>query len=1216
MRIAIDLQGLQSEGSRKRGIGRYSFEILNNLLDNHTNHEYVLVANAALRDIRYEFSKYLIDKKNITYVKWYSPTPLSFISHSKVNNKVSKILRSYTFNCLLADVIIITSYFEGFTDNCMTDFDYDLLNIPVITIFYDLIPLLNSDQYLNLNPEFAKYYYEKLDSIKNINALLAISQSSSIEAVKYLNFDKSKVYNISSACDKSLFNNSSNISSLSHILNDTFPFLLYSGAGDPRKNLKNLLKSFSLLGPELQAKYHLVLVGNLLPQEIEIINEWKINFKIKFNHIHILGYVSDIDLVTLYRKCSLFVFPSFHEGFGLPVLEAMCCGAPVIGSLSTSIPEIIVIDEAMFDPHDPYDMKELIERALTDDVFLERLKHNSISQSKKFSWENTANKLLLACSQNSKENSRNPSIFDWETIYNIKTKNLAHLINKLQIILKDERDENFIKTVASSIDQINIDLGLYIRQIISEVKIEHWHVEGPFDSSYSLSILNRSFTRFLDKEINNVSIHITEGEGDYPVDTNYLYKFTDIYAKYQRSNNLSNPPDVVSRNLYPPRVSDMKARINLLHAYGWEESEFPKNWINDFNLYLQGITVMSSQVKKILIDNGLRIPVKVSGLGIDHLDSTDKAEFINLQAKRFKFLHISSCFPRKGIDLLLDAYCANFEINDDVSLIIKTFPNEHNNIEQSIISSREKNPLTPDIILLKDDLSDNQIRYLYTTCDALVAPSRGEGFGLPIAEAMHNGLPVITTGWGGQLDFCNPSNCFLIDFKFVLSTSHFDLDLSYWAEPSVSHLGDLMLLLYNSEPSLINQKVDIARETISKYRWSNVVKTNILFAQELCDKYFKAIPKLGLLSTWNSRCGIASYSKHLLTNLDEEVIVFSPLTEDEKSEESRTVVPCWELNSPNESNFDQIILNLKTFKITTLVIQFNYGFFNFETFSRFVSNVNSLDINIILILHSTTDPTNDLTKKLRYLTNTLKQLDRILVHSIADLNNLKDIGIVNNVTLFPHGILDFDMSNTLSRNRFLPIPRIKKIATYGFLLPHKGIIQLIEAINILRNKNFIVSLNLFNSIYSDEYSYLYNEVVNKISSLGLNDLINLNSKYMSDQESLRLLAMNDLIVFPYQHTKESSSAAVRHGLATGKPVLVTPLEAFQDVSSLVTFSSGISPMDLANAILNWYESDKDSNDLNIENKRRRLIKDRSFQNISKRLSSIAYSLYLSSENVH
>jgi len=359
----------------------------------------------------------------------------------------------------------------------------------------------------------------------------------------------------------------------------------------------------------------------------------------------------------------------------------MCCGAPVIGSLSTSIPEIIGIDEAMFDPHDPYDMKELIERALTDDVFLERLKHNSISQSKKFSWENTANKLLLACSQNIKENSLTSSVFDWETIYNIKTKNLGYLINKLQIILKDERDENFIKTVASSIDQINIDLSLYIRQIISDVKIENWRVEGPFDSSYSLSILNRSFTRFLDKEINNVSIHITEGEGDYPVDTNYLYQFTDIYAKYQRSNNLSNPPDVVSRNLYPPRVSDMKARINLLHAYGWEESEFPKNWINDFNLYLQGITVMSSQVKKILIDNGLRIPVKVSGLGIDHLDSTDTAEFINLQAKRFKFLHISSCFPRKGIDLLLDAYCANFKINDDVSLIIKTFPNEHNNID-------------------------------------------------------------------------------------------------------------------------------------------------------------------------------------------------------------------------------------------------------------------------------------------------------------------------------------------------------------------------------------------------------------------------------------------------------------------------------------------------------------------------------------------------------
>ena len=80
---------------------------------------------------------------------------------------------------------------------------------------------------------------------------------------------------------------------------------------------------------------------------------------------------------------------------------------------------------------------------------------------------------------------------------------------------------------------------------------------------------------------------------------------------------------------------------------------------------------------------------------------------------------------------------------------------------------------------------------------------------------MYFGLPVVTTGWGGQLDFCNQSNSFLIDFNFVSSQSHFELDLSYWAEPSQSHLGELMLSLYNSGPSFTSQKVALAKDKIS-----------------------------------------------------------------------------------------------------------------------------------------------------------------------------------------------------------------------------------------------------------------------------------------------------------------------------------------------------------------------------------------------------------------
>ena len=1217
MRIAIDLQGIQSEGSRKRGIGRYSFEIINNLLNYHKNNEYILVSNWTMQNVRHEFSHQLENNKNISFLEWYSPTPLSFISHKKVNRELAKLLRTYAYNCLHADIILVTSFLEGFSDNCFTEFDFDSLEAPVISIFYDLIPLLNPDLYLNPNPEFSKFYSNKLECIRNFDALLAISQSSSEEARKYLHIDKTKIFNISSACDKAIFNKSINND---HNLKDFFSkvpnFLLYSGAGDPRKNLKNLLQAFSLLPEEYQKKYNLVLVGKLLPPEINMINDLVKCLKIEQSNIHILGYVSDFDLVTLYRNCHLFVFPSLHEGFGLPVLEAMSCGAPVIGSSTTSIPEIIQTDEAMFDPHDAYKIRDLIQKSIEDDEFLFFLKSNSLIQSEKFSWLSTVDNLINICSSLVKKSKKDTSVFNWQFIQDQNTIFQDNLIKKLVDNIKDRGDINLIKVLSSSIDKTNIGLRNYLRKISNNKEIDSWMIEGPFDSNYSLSILNRSFTLFLENQIKYVFINITEGYGDYKVDTSFLHQFPRIYSKYSKSKNINNYPDVVSRNLFPPRVSDLNARINLLHAYGWEESEFPPKWISDFNLYLQGITVMSSQVKKILLDNGLHIPVRVCGLGIDHFTdnsiSVDQKISLSINPKKYKFLHVSSCFPRKGIDILLEAYCNKFTNNDDVSLIIKTFENIHNNIDIQITKLKKNNPDFPHIIVLKEDLNNKEMSYLYSICDVLVAPSRGEGFGLPIAEAMFFDLPVITTGWGGQTDFCNSSNSFLLDFKFVKSQSHFDLDLSYWAEPSIRHLEDLMLRLFNSGNSYVQDKVALAKQSIAKFTWDNVVEENHRFVKYLSDLSLEITPRIGWMSTWNTRCGIASYSKHLIPHLENEVIIFSPKSETNKFDHDYTVIPSWKINSTETNNFDLILENLKSYKITTLVIQFNYGFFDFTNFSDFLNKLIMLDCKLLIFFHSTTDPLHDHTRKLINLSKVLSKVDRLFVHSISDLNRLKNIGLVDNVTLFPHGILENSLYNVYQKNKEVlsETVNIRRIASYGYLLPHKGIIQLIESIKILRDEDFKVHLNLCTSLYSDEYQYFYKEVVELILSLDLSDLVNLNTDYLTDEDSLNSLAKNDLLVFPYQSTQESSSASVRHGIASGRPVLVTPLDIFDDVSSIVNYTTGTTSVQLAKSIKEWYKFNSNDNQLNHKEKVLKIITNRGFSKLGKRFSSIIKGLYI------
>ena len=118
MRVAIDLQGIQSEGSRSRGIGRYSLEIIKYMIEGFKDYHFVLVANAALDDLHAEF-EHELTSSNVTYFTWYSPGPIDYISKEAYKTQIAIHLRSFAFGCLNADVILITSFLEGFADNCL-----------------------------------------------------------------------------------------------------------------------------------------------------------------------------------------------------------------------------------------------------------------------------------------------------------------------------------------------------------------------------------------------------------------------------------------------------------------------------------------------------------------------------------------------------------------------------------------------------------------------------------------------------------------------------------------------------------------------------------------------------------------------------------------------------------------------------------------------------------------------------------------------------------------------------------------------------------------------------------------------------------------------------------------------------------------------------------------------------------------------------------------
>lgn len=158
------------------------------------------------------------------------------------------------------------------------------------------------------------------------------------------------------------------------------PFVVYTGNLYPHKNISVLLSAVKIL----QNKIHLVLVGSksVFTQRAQnLIQEKKLT-----SQVTLLGRLSDIQLSNLYSQASAFVFPSLIEGFGLPGLEAMACGLPVIAANASCLPEIYQNAALYFDPHDPQDLANKIYKVITDSDLCKDLSRRGIDQAKKYSW--------------------------------------------------------------------------------------------------------------------------------------------------------------------------------------------------------------------------------------------------------------------------------------------------------------------------------------------------------------------------------------------------------------------------------------------------------------------------------------------------------------------------------------------------------------------------------------------------------------------------------------------------------------------------------------------------------------------------------------------------------------------------------------------------------------------------------------------------------------
>lgn len=835
------------------------------------------------------------------------------------------------------------------------------------------------------------------------------------------------------------------------------------------------------------------------------------------------GKVSDEELQGYYRCADLFLTLSNHEGFCIPLLEAMLEDIPTLafdtGGISATLPA-----------------SSLLHFKSPDYV---------------------ASKIL-------------------------EIKNSAHLRHEMVKAQKEHLEQFSNENIIALFKDF---LSSFIEQEIphqtpqQSEKKSAYRIEGPFDSSYSLSIVNQNIALALANQ-NSVSLYSTEGYGDFKPNEEYLHRHPEIDTLYKTKQD---SVDNTIRNLYPPRANAMLGAHKIIGPYGWEESEFLPQFVEQFNSRLTMLFCMSDYVKDVMTNNGVKIPALTVGIGADHVLKTPSKPFDFELPKGKKLLHISSCFPRKGADVLLDVFCALIKEQPELTLIVKTFPNPHNNIIELIEKSNfKKTKILEDgvflyeqngssLLLINKDLEQSHINYLYENADVFVAPTRGEGFGLPQAEAMLFSLPVVTTAYCGQSDFCTPKSAWLVDFEFDYAKTHMNLPHSLWVEPSKQSLLEQLKIVLSASKDELNSKLLVAKEHIlSNYTWQHVAQ-RIKNGIASYDAMKKAKPKVGIISTFNTKCGIAEYTRYLISTFENSSLkIFAPSNDLSTREDDSYVMRCWQSGENDAQDLTLLKDNITKEQISSLIIQYNFSFFSLSLLEELLLFCKTNNIKSYLFIHSAKDvPTTQGTNSFAKIASTLQNTTRIMLHSLDDINLLKKYGIYKNTILFAHGYDASLLSQELPKSPIAKKFNISKplVGSFGFLLPHKGILELIKAAETLHHEGVHIQLLLLNSIHPAPVSgHEKNSIDAYLSTSPIKESVFMYNDFLEDKEILSLLRECRMVVYPYQNTQESSSAAARFGLLSLRPVLTTPLAIFDDIRHVSFQTKGMTPNEIAKSI--------------------------------------------------
>ena len=360
MKIGIDAREFLP--GQMTGIGRYLWHFLQYATASNYPHEYVLFCNQKTH-IPFDLPKLksVIITENITPIWDQVLLPLN-IAKEKID-------------------VFLTPYFKA----------PFFLPSNTVLIINDLIPLLFPEE-LRL---FKRIYFRFVCGMaaRRAKRIITISVNSRDDIVKYLRLPADKIEIVHLGVEKRFMSPDIRIEEIRRKYALPQKFILYLGNLSPHKNVQGLIKSYAVLPVNLRKQYKLVLgaskSGKYFSYIEKVIREMELAQDVLFT-----GFIEDKDLPAVYHMSSLFAYPSLYEGFGLPPLEAMAGGCPVVSSNTSSMPEVLGDAALFFNPYHVEEISQAIRHMLDDENLRNKFRQKGLERAKLFTPEKMASETL------------------------------------------------------------------------------------------------------------------------------------------------------------------------------------------------------------------------------------------------------------------------------------------------------------------------------------------------------------------------------------------------------------------------------------------------------------------------------------------------------------------------------------------------------------------------------------------------------------------------------------------------------------------------------------------------------------------------------------------------------------------------------------------------------------------------------------------------------